>query len=642
MTIFLRLLHDADKASAMAATSWAVRQGREDARVFGVEPEAFQDVPGAPFAYWVSERVRGSFARFAALESSGRQAQVGASTKDDFRFVRTFWEPGVLQDKAQSKWACYAKGGTYSKYYSDVHLLVNWKSNGIEIEALVAQRYPYLNGNTEWVMHRESRYGSPGLTWPTRTSSGLGFRILPRGCVFAVKGSSVFIRDDDPDSLLLLLAITTSSAFEALVDIQIASGGVIACSYEVGVIQRTPVPRVGDTQSAEMGHLALLSWSLKRTLDTVSETSHAFLLPALLRSRLGEHDPSAIETELARIQNEIDDMVIDLYGFDEADRTAMRQTSGAASEAEEEADAADQDDGDEPDVPTDAQADLLSWCVGVAFGRFDVRLATGEREAPPEPDPFDPLPIKSPGMLPDGAEPFHAHAGILVDDKGDPHDLTDRVEDVLMKVGMPVPDKVREWLQHDFFAFHLQRYSKSRRKAPIYWPLSTSSGSYTLWVYYPSLTSQTLYTAVNDFVDPKLKQVATQQATLRAKGKARSGKEEQQLEEAQSLEEELTDLHDALLKTVREYHPDQDDGVQITAAPLWPLFRHKPWQKLLKETWTKLEKGDYDWAHLALHYWPDRVREKCMTDKSLAIAHGLEDLYAEPEVQARKARTRRQ
>ena len=50
---------------------------------------------------------------------------------------------------------------------------------------------------------------------------------------------------------------------------------------------------------------------------------------------------------------------------------------------------------------------------------------------------------------------------------------------------------------------HLHGYSKSRRKAPIYWPLSTASGSYTLWLYYPALTSQTLYTAVNDFVEPK-------------------------------------------------------------------------------------------------------------------------------------------
>jgi hypothetical protein len=45
----------------------------------------------------------------------------------------------------------------------------------------------------------------------------------------------------------------------------------------------------------------------------------------------------------------------------------------------------------------------------------------------------------------------------------------------------------------------------------------------------------------------------------------------------------------------------------------------------------KLEKGDYDWSHLAMAYRPLQVREKCKTDKSLAIAHGLESLYVEPK-----------
>jgi hypothetical protein len=48
---------------------------------------------------------------------------------------------------------------------------------------------------------------------------------------------------------------------------------------------------------------------------------------------------------------------------------------------------------------------------------------------------------------------------------------------------------------------------------------------------------------------------------------------------------------------------------------------------ILRDTWTNLEKGDYDWAHLAMEYWPDRVREKCKSNRSLAIAHNLEQLY---------------
>ena len=43
------------------------------------------------------------------------------------------------------------------------------------------------------------------------------------------------------------------------------------------------------------------------------------------------------------------------------------------------------DDADDEDgaTPIDQMDGLLSWAVGVAFGRFDWRLATGERAAPP-------------------------------------------------------------------------------------------------------------------------------------------------------------------------------------------------------------------------------------------------------------------
>ena len=95
------------------------------------------------------------------------------------------------------------------------------------------------------------------------------------------------------------------------------------------------------------------------------------------------------------------------------------------------------------------------------------------------------------------------------------------------------------------------------------------------------------------------------------------------------LELELKDFREELLRLAPIWKPNLNDGVLITASPLWKLFLLKPWQKKLKETWTKLEKGDFDWAHIALSYWPERVREKCESDKSLAIAHDLEDLFQE-------------
>jgi hypothetical protein len=42
-----------------------------------------------------------------------------------------------------------------------------------------------------------------------------------------------------------------------------------------------------------------------------------------------------------------------------------------------------------------------------------------------------------------------------------------------------------------------------------------------------------------------------------------------------------------------------------------------------------------------MNYWPGRVREKCKADKLLAIAHGLEALYIEPEVKPKKTRSKK-
>lgn len=617
MSYFLRLLGERDKASALGEVSARIRTGESDRRLITLRSDAFDAIPGKPFAYWVSEAVRQTFKRLPPFESDGRFAQHGGSTKNDFRFLRLYWEPF-----SQTSWTHFAKGGEFAAFFSDIHLLINWENDAEELEAALLYKYPYLGNSANWVLHRECNYYSPGITWSRRTQGGLSMRALPAGCIFADKGPAAFVEGEKALGLLSLLAIANSHAFRLLISLQMAFG-----SYEVGVIQRTPVPDLTDEQEAELAALARRAWSLKRALDTTTETSHAFLLPLALRGRVGGFDPVAIEAELARLQAQIDEIAFDLYGFSEADRLAALESVGGGQASEGEPD--DEDEASEPEAPP--LDGLLSWAVGVAFGRFDWRLATGERAAPAEPEPFDPLPARSPGMLPEGAEPFHAHAGILVDDPGHPHDLARLVEEVLVRVDVAVPDGVRRWLGREFFEFHLKRYSKSRRRAPIYWPLSTVSGSYTLWLYYPSLSDQTLYSVVNDFVEPKLRQVAAEARALREKGAGRSRAEEKRFEELQAFELELVELRDALLRLAPSYKPSHDDGVQISAAPLWSLFRHRAWQKVLKETWAKLEKGDYDWAHLAMNYWPERVREKCRSDRSLAIAHGLEELYEEPD-----------
>ena len=625
MTTFLRLIQHEDKARALRQACMDVKAGAASNEVYEVDIGVLKQVPGSPFAYWISSNVRSVFQRVPSFEGGVRTARAGLQTSDDFRFIRANWEVA----SSSTHWLPLAKGGSYSPFYADVFLTVNWEDHGREISNFSNPK----TGKIISYIRNSDFYFRPGL-FQTLRAAKLAPHLTPPGCIFGDNGTQAF---SNPDDLLALLGILNSAAADSLHKLLLGRAGYAL--YRNGTLSRLPTPIPRTKEKTRLADICRISWLLRRRLDTTTETSHAFILPAPLRDRVGAYDATAMQRDLFRMQEEIDEIVFDLYDFTSEDRAAVLRPVSAGINTDAEAGIAAEDD--EAESPPDEQSDLLSWAVGVVFGRFDWRLATGERAVPPEPDPFDPLPSRSLGMLFDGAVPFHAHAGILVDEPGHPHDLARLMEEVLTRVAAPVPDDVRRWLQRDFFAFHLQRYSKSRRKAPIYWPLSTTSGSYTLWIYYPSLTSQTLYTAINDFLEPELKQVDENVAALRKKGTARSSDDEKYFESLQAFELELIELRDTLLKLAPTYKPNHDDGVQICAAPLWALFRHKPWQKVLKDTWSKLEKGDYDWAHLVMDYWPERVREKCKTDKSLSIAHGLEHLFIEPEAKQKKARGRK-
>lgn len=332
MTLFIRLLDADNKAEAMAEAITAVREGRDHPRVFEVNPESFAQVPGSPFAYWVSEEVRELFKKLPAFEGEGRRACFGLSTKDDNAFLRLSWE--VAAEQIGIIWIAFVKGGSFSQFYADPHLLIDWGNNGERLKAFAQYRTHQIFGVGSWSrwINNWNEYFRPGLTWPRRTN-GLSFRVMPAGCIFADKGPAAFVAEDDPEMLLALVALLNSTPFKYLVGVQLARTE-LAQSYEVGLIQRTPLPDIPDAIRQQLAAQARRAWSIQRQLDTTNETSHAFVLPALLRAKLGDWNPDALKAELQQIQAEIDAIAFDLYGFSPKDREAVARLNNVAPEAE--------------------------------------------------------------------------------------------------------------------------------------------------------------------------------------------------------------------------------------------------------------------------------------------------------------------
>lgn len=276
-----RLFHADEPAEPLAGAVVALGNGEAPQDLYAVEPASFQQIPNAPFAYWVSERIRRLFVELPAFEGEGRTVRQGLATANDFRFVRTAWEtPAELQSKGVT-WYPFAKGGSYSPYYADLYLKVNWGGDGAECKEYIIQRYPYLNGNAGFVAKNTEYYFKPGITWPLRTN-GLSFRLLPKGAVFGHKGPAAFPKSGSEKEALILCGLTNSKPFDVALGTQLARVE-LARSFEVGLVQTTPIPSLLDIKNEEV---FIKAWSAKRQPDTSSLTSHAFSAPALTPRRL--------------------------------------------------------------------------------------------------------------------------------------------------------------------------------------------------------------------------------------------------------------------------------------------------------------------------------------------------------------------
>ena len=274
---------------------------------------------------------------------------------------------------------------------------------------------------------------------------------------------------------------------------------------------------------------------------------------------------------------------------------------------------------------------------------------------PREPEPFDALPVCSAGMLrgadglalaaaPDGYPLALPDDGILVDDPGHLRDLVAAAQAVWAAAfgtegdaqwdeaaGLldPRGRNLRAWLANGLFELHVRRYSKSRRKAPIYWQLAAPSARYSVWLYIHRATKDTLYTLLNEYAAPKLQHEERRlSGLLQEAGPTPSSGQRRDIAEQEAFVGELQAFRDEVARVAPLWAPNLNDGVIINFAPLWRLVpQYRAWQKEAKACWEALSAGKYDWSHMAMRLWPERVVSKCADDRSLAIAHDLEAVF---------------
>ena len=572
-----------------------------------IDRAVFRSLPDSIIVFGIPDSVISLFGRFSPLNAQVHPA-VGLQTGDDFRFIRSWVE--VFSPSRLSGWPAVPTGSNPSRFYRDLYDVVDWRNDAAEMKAFYLElgggKAPRGNGP-----QRQFAYNfKPGLTYIYTSSTYFSCQPLPAETIVTTAAQGIFF--DSLDSFAYYLGILNSWLVLCL--LRTINPGRF---FQAGYVGKAPVcPPTKSSYVKQISTAAIKAASLKKWYCEHDEMSRAFDRPFALSVPPGSEGTLAenvrstltgVNSEYQECQQIIDSFVAKDYGISDQDIGKLAKQFGYREPMTLWY------DGGVALDDASVYAELLSYCVGVSFGRWPLRKV--DASIPPiysEEDFLKELgvPISNSG-----------HQGcseLLAIDSGSTNDLARQAEQTLEAIfGGQTERVIKEICDHlgitdvseyfcksgkgSFWEDHISRYSKSRRKAPIYWLLQSSKKNYGLLLYYHRLDKDLLFKALVNYVEPKIRLESSRLEALRSQKAAvgETGKESKrlakELERQEDLLSELRDFEDKLRRVANLHlEPDLNDGVVLNIAPLRELV---PWGEAGKY-WEELLEGKHEWSSI--------------------------------------------
>jgi hypothetical protein len=541
----------------------------------------FRVIEGEPLVYWWPDALLTAYGK---AEKLGQRATVtaGAQASPQTRFLRFPWEVAVsrlrlVRSEAiydsrlrEAPFVPYVAGGKGREWFEPVSEVIRWWNNGLQLKVF----HEFRTGTVSKRVAGQSFYFQPCLA-TTAMGNEYAARLVRYRSVIGHMGSFAFDSAGYARLPSYLCIMNGSLTRFVLCSLNPGTG------FEVGDTKRLPLFEVPES-GAIFRHLATSFSEHERA----REASVEFGIPG------------ASSWQYAQ-------------GWAQA---AVDRSAGEPLPTFESS------------IEGAAPASVASFAVGVALGRFGANGEGVLEEAPETSLPAGIL-FLSAGSAADSL----AHVACA-----DLHRVWAEHRQVLGD-----GDDLRTWLRTGFFKHHKGVY-ESR---PIYFPLSSAKKSFVAWVSIHRWDAETLSNLLAEYLQPEKRRLEGELEDLRnarAKGeKGGKAKAEKRFADVSKLLEELIAFIDLVTECAERGPPptspdeprrerdarfemDLDDGVMVNSAALWPLL--EPQWKDPKKWWRELAtangRKDYDWAHLAKRYFPERVEKKCVEDPSLAVAHG--------------------
>ena len=612
----------------------AIKQGKKVKCNYIVNTNEFIHLPNTIIGYYLNKTLLSLFNN-TNLEERGFVALFGTSFMPPEMFYRNYYE--ILSPKDIFKMLYH--GGAFSMFYKTYRECVAWGNGSIP----AASRSNLRNTNSQFI--NGVGYGKRGEI--------LDAHIVKKDFCFTHEGHMIPIKE--------AINIKIVNSFINSIYAQYVINQYCEQHKSNGYVNLLPMPDY-SSQQLEVERIVNDIIDIKRQWFSLDETNLDY---HGLTTQMGiDH---SIDNALDKMQEHLnedyiryqelvrenDDLWMDLAGI-EPD-SDFRKTLNDYKQRRPYEELLSIDGASNTNVidkKVMAQ-EIVMELVGMAFGRWDADYATGKKTIPEFGDVFDALPfmpvvslqnesspnasgsgflareqnIPSKGTnnshrgITNGAYFSIPEDGILSMDADSPLSLTTHVRDMMRYIWDERADDIeyelcqligcknlQNYLESPtgFFDYHFKRYTKSRRKAPIYWPLSSEDGSLTYWVYYPKLNQNTLHSLILKLRD--------ENERLHSQIAATTDKTQQTL--LRGRQQQVEGMMDELNNIINEgYKPNHDDGVPVTSCPLVKLIAHRGWKQECTENWEDLQKGEYDWSHLAMSMFPARVTQKAKKEK---------------------------
>lgn len=558
--------------------------------------EDFQRIPGSPFAYWVSERVREVFEESESLGELGAPTH-GVVTGDNDRFLKSWSEvpsshicfnAASREESVESKarWFPVSKGGSFRRWFGNNEFVIDWLNDGYELRTT-----KHETGRIRATNFNLSRIFQPGITWSTISSSALSMRYLPEGMIFESKGSVCF--SDSEEQRLFLLALTNTHVINQLLLILSPT-----LDFHEGPMSRLPVvsidrarPRaVADSCRAK----AQADWNAyERSWDF--QSLPILTTPTDLTSNLESSYTVWITqnrdtiNEMKHLEEENNRLFIDAYGLQDEvpPQVPIEQITLTVNPAYRYGGKLTEDE-QWTRFRQDTMAELVSYAIGCMMGRYSLD-APGLIYAHSGNIGFDAsrytkFPADSDGIVPvteglwfedDAALRVREFLLVVWGAASLEQNMAWLADNLGRKASESPEEAIRRYLADKFFKDHLQTY----KKRPIYWLFSSGKqGAFQALVYLHRYNAGTLSRLRAEYVIPltgkmqgRIEQLERDTAT--ASSTAARNRTNKQLEGLRKKHLELL-AYDEQLRHYADQRIalDLDDGVKVNYGKFGDLL----------------------------------------------------------------------